>query len=72
MVIHGSHTIGAPDGSTGLFFLNCSRQHGDLRIAHFFAIHALQALPLLGWLLARTALPQRTQLMSVVADFSPT
>ena len=69
MVTHGAHTVGAIDGSPGLFFVNWSRQYGDLRIAHFFAIHALQAMPLLGWLLTRTTLPQRIQLVLVVTGF---
>ena len=69
MVLHGGHTVGATDGSAGLFFLNWSREYGDLRVAHFFAIHALQAMPLLGWLLTRTTLQQRTQLGILVAGF---
>ena len=55
MVWHGAHTIGANDGLSGLPLLNWSRNHGDLRIAHFFALHALQAFPLLGWLRSRTS-----------------
>jgi len=62
MVMHGGHTVGANDGLSGLPFVNWSRDHGDLRIAHFFALHALQAFPLLGWLLSRTSLPVRPQL----------
>ncbi len=69
MVTHGAHTVGAVDGSPGLFFVNWSRQYGDLRVAHFFAIHALQAMPSLGWLLTRTTLPQRTQLVLIVTGF---
>jgi hypothetical protein len=37
-----------------------SRSGGDLRVAHFLAIHAMQALPLLAWALrrARVAVPR--------------
>lgn len=69
MVTHGAHTVGAPDGSAGLYFLNWSTQYGDLRIAHFFAIHALQAMPLLGWFVGRTALPERIQPFPVLVGF---
>jgi hypothetical protein len=54
MVAHGAHTVGAADGSSGLPFLNWSRQYGDLRIAHLFALHALQIFPLAGMALAAT------------------
>lgn len=44
-----SHTVGAPDGGIGIKFLNWSLTHGDLRIAHFAGMHALQVLPILGY-----------------------
>jgi len=62
MVVHGGHTVGATDGLSGLPVVNWSRDHGDLRIPHFFALHALQAFPLLGWLLSRTSMPVKPQL----------
>ena len=62
IVSRGGHTVGAADGLEGLPFVNWSRKHGDLRVAHFFALHALQAFPILGWMASQTALPLPVQL----------
>ncbi|HEV2199997.1 MAG TPA: hypothetical protein VGR73_09250 [Bryobacteraceae bacterium] len=55
----GGHTVGAPDGGEGLPGVGWSLQHGDLRIPHFFGLHALQILPFLGWLILRYRGPTR-------------
>ncbi|HEY2913854.1 MAG TPA: hypothetical protein VGK21_10885 [Candidatus Angelobacter sp.] len=53
MLARGSHTVGVADGGPGLPFVNWSVIGGDLRIAHFIAIHAIQIVPLFAFILTQ-------------------
>jgi hypothetical protein len=55
MLARGSHTVGVTNGGPGLPFLNWSTIGGDLRIAHFIAIHAIQIVPLFAYILSQMA-----------------
>ncbi len=63
-VLHiGAHSVGVKDGGPGIPILYLSTQGGDIRLPHLLGIHAVQALPLLSWLITSTLLhvKQRTQ-----------
>jgi hypothetical protein len=44
-----SHTVGALNDNSNLFILGWSKTVGDLRVAHFIGMHALQVLPMLSF-----------------------
>lgn len=44
-----SHTVGALNDNSNLFILGWSKTVGDLRVAHFIGMHALQVLPVLSF-----------------------
>ena len=58
------HLVGTPVTHAGLPVLGWSREVGDLRVAHFFATHALHALPIVGYIAGSLLSP--TQARAVV------
>lgn len=54
IAVNGGHWVAAaPTDAGGLPVFGWTRQGGDLRVAHFFGLHALQILPIAGWLIVR-------------------
>jgi hypothetical protein len=62
---HMSHWVGGSQSdANGLWPMHWSRDGGDLRVAHFFGMHAMQVLPAIGALL--TPLPTRLAIGGVI------
>lgn len=65
------HWVGGPQtDANALPIVGWARQGGDLRPAHFLALHLQQLLPLAGWLIARSGMARPLRAVHAVAALS--
>ena len=67
MTISGAHSVGGLDGGHGVPVTGWSSEHGDLRVAHFIGLHAIQVLALVAIGLRRWRVPEAVRVRALLA-----